>query len=89
MKSVIINLYYSNIKLQYISSYKDKSILIFLEEKKVYINNQCRQGFCGFCKIPIISGMVTYIMEPLAFFKKDTEILSCCCIAKTDIILSI
>ena len=69
------------------SSSKD-TILEDLEENNVTLEYHCREGFCGACRCKLISGEVDYTLDPLAFIDDD-EILPCCTIPLTDIILDI
>jgi ferredoxin len=64
------------------------TLLEALEEKKVMIFSECRNGFCGACKTQVLAGEVTYIKEPIASLNKD-ECLPCCCIPKTDLSLNL
>ncbi|PLL91046.1 2Fe-2S ferredoxin, partial [Klebsiella michiganensis] len=45
---------------------------------------QCREGYCGSCRLRLVSGQVDWLTEPLAFVQPG-EILPCCCRAKGDI----
>ncbi len=69
------------------SSSKD-TILADLEENNVTLEYHCREGFCGACRCKLISGEVDYTIDPLAFIDDD-EILPCCTIPLTDIMLDI
>ncbi|MCP3427418.1 class I ribonucleotide reductase maintenance protein YfaE [Alteromonas sp. LMIT007] len=69
------------------SSSKD-TILEDLEENNVTLEYHCREGFCGACRCKLISGEVDYTIDPLAFIDDD-EILPCCTIPLTDIMLDI
>ncbi|MBB1267864.1 class I ribonucleotide reductase maintenance protein YfaE [Shewanella sp. SR44-3] len=64
------------------------TLLEALEQKKVNIFSECRNGFCGACKTQVLSGEVSYIKEPIASLKAD-ECLPCCCIPKTDLSLNL
>ncbi|ABE55237.1 ferredoxin [Shewanella denitrificans OS217] len=64
------------------------TLLEALEDKKVKIFSECRNGFCGACKTQVLAGEVTYIKEPIASLKQD-ECLPCCCIPKTDLSLNL
>lgn len=54
------------------------SILQCLESQKIDVSFQCREGYCGACRAPLIEGEVIYNEEPLAFVREG-EILLCCC----------
>ncbi|QYJ99793.1 class I ribonucleotide reductase maintenance protein YfaE [Shewanella psychrotolerans] len=55
-----------------------QSLLEALEQKKVKIFSECRNGFCGACKTKMIRGAVSYHTEPLVELEAD-ECLPCCC----------
>ena len=66
-----------------------QSILECLEAKNIEIHYHCRDGFCGACRVKLVKGQVCYPQgEPLAYVADD-EILTCCCIPVTDIILAL
>jgi len=50
-----------------------------LTEQGVQVDRQCGQGYCGACKVKLISGEVRYTTDPLAFIGKG-EVLTCCSI---------
>lgn len=60
------------------------SLLLALESHQVVVEYQCREGYCGSCRIRLLNGNVTYATQPLAFIQQD-EILPCCCQAQGDI----
>lgn len=67
----------------------DKSLLECLERAEVEVHYHCRDGFCGACRVTLVEGEIEYPLgEPLAFVG-DGEILSCCCVPKSDISLII
>lgn len=89
MTNLIINLSLSNIIISISHEKKYFSLLTLLESKKIYkIDNNCRSGFCGICKIKILKGKVNYIINPIAYIKKN-EILPCCCRIKKSIVLKL
>ncbi|WP_072281504.1 class I ribonucleotide reductase maintenance protein YfaE [Rappaport israeli] len=51
------------------------------------IDYQCRNGYCGSCRIALIEGKVCYPSPPLAALSKG-QILPCCAIVKTNIVLN-
>lgn len=63
---------------------KTKTVLENLEAQNIVAEFQCREGYCGACRVTKISGEVTYEQQPMAFLRKD-EILPCYCKAVTDI----
>ncbi|MBA6337099.1 2Fe-2S ferredoxin-like protein [Colwellia sp. BRX8-3] len=63
----------------------DKSLLECLEKANVEVHYHCRDGFCGACRVTLVEGEISYPQgEPLAFIG-DGEVLSCCCVPKSDI----
>lgn len=60
------------------------SLLYILESHEILVEFQCREGFCGSCRMKLIKGGVIYTQSPLAFIQKD-EILPCCCLPAGDI----
>ena len=73
-------LYYDNNK---------QTLLECLEKNDIEVHYHCRDGFCGACRVTLVSGEINYPQgEPLAFVG-EKEILPCCCIPITDISLVI
>jgi ferredoxin len=67
----------------------DKNLLECLENANVEVHYHCRDGFCGACRVTLVEGEIYYPNgEPLAFIG-DGEILTCCCIPKSNIKLLI
>ncbi|MEA9389177.1 class I ribonucleotide reductase maintenance protein YfaE [Acerihabitans sp. TG2] len=64
------------------------SLLEALEAHQVAVESQCRSGYCGACRLRLLSGQVTYRQTPLAFIKPG-EILPCCCLPKGNIELAL
>jgi ferredoxin len=60
------------------------TLLESLEAQEVTVSYQCREGYCGSCRIQLLEGEVHYTEEPMAWIN-DNEILPCCCIPKTAI----
>ncbi len=68
---------------------KDKSLLNCLEKNNIEVHYHCRDGFCGACRVTLVAGNIDYPNgEPLAFVGEN-EILPCCCIPTSDIVLEI
>ena len=55
-----------------------ESLLEGLERTGHEVEYQCRNGYCGSCRVKIVSGRVAYDEIPLAFVSPG-EILACCC----------
>jgi len=60
------------------------SLLEAIESEEIEIEYQCRQGFCGSCRLKLVEGKVAYFEEPIAFIPED-HILPCCCRPKSDL----
>jgi len=67
-----------------ISKEDHPSLLVALESHKVCVEYQCREGYCGSCRVKLLSGEVNWLTQPLALIQPG-EILPCCCKAKGDI----
>lgn len=76
---------YKVIKEDYQSS-NQTCLLDYLEAKELTVHYHCRDGYCGACRTVLIEGQVCYPKEPLAFIRRG-EILPCCCIPHTDLII--
>ena len=67
----------------------EQTLLDCLESADIEVHYHCRDGFCGACRVTLVTGEINYPLgEPLAFVG-DNEILPCCCIPVTDITLKI
>ena len=67
----------------------EQTLLDCLESADIEVHYHCRDGFCGACRVTLVTGEINYPLgEPLAFVGDD-EILPCCCIPITDITLTI
>jgi ferredoxin len=55
-----------------------ESVLETLERHGHRVEFQCRSGYCGACRTPLIAGKVHYPNVPLAFVSQG-ECLPCCC----------
>ena len=62
----------------------DESLLEALERTGHEVEFQCRSGYCGSCRLKLLSGQVDYAEPPLAFVGPN-EVLPCCCRVLTDI----
>ncbi|CDL81811.1 class I ribonucleotide reductase maintenance protein YfaE [Xenorhabdus szentirmaii] len=72
----------------YYSSTLHNNLLEALEHGKVQLEYQCRQGYCGSCRVRLVKGKVGYMNKPLAFVNSG-EILPCSCRPLTDIEIEI
>ncbi len=64
--------------------HKYTSLLDALEQNKIKIHSECKDGYCGSCKIKLSKGSVYYTKTPLANLDSD-ECLPCCCVPDGDI----
>lgn len=64
------------------------SLLESLECHRLEVHSHCREGFCGACRTKLVSGEVEYTTDPLAYIDDD-EILPCCCIPKSDLVIKL
>ena len=55
-----------------------ESVLETLERHRHHVEFQCRSGYCGACRTPLLAGKVHYAAVPLAFVSQG-ECLPCCC----------
>lgn len=61
-----------------------ETLLEALERTGHRVEYQCRNGYCGSCRLKVLAGQVCYATQPLAFIGQD-EILPCCCQVITDL----
>jgi ferredoxin len=64
------------------------SLLEVLEFHRIFIDYQCREGYCGSCRTRLVSGFVDYTIHPIAFLNEG-EILSCSCRANGNIVIEL
>ena len=64
----------------------DESLLDGLLRTGHNVNFQCREGYCGSCRVQKVSSSheVHYTFIPLAMLE-DNEILPCCCLVRGNI----
>lgn len=55
-----------------------ENLLETLERHGHRVEFQCRSGYCGACRTPLLAGRVHYPSVPLAFVSPG-ECLPCCC----------
>lgn len=61
-----------------------ETVLETLERSGYNPEYQCRQGYCGHCRLKLATGEVQYREFPMAYCHPD-EIIACCAQAKTDL----
>lgn len=66
----------------------EPSLLDSLEAQEIQAPYNCRAGYCGRCKVRLLSGEVKYLDEGMVDLKDD-EILTCICVPKTHIEIEI
>lgn len=84
MASYKITLHNAQRILIHFHSEQHTSLLDALEQNKIHIEFQCREGFCGACRLRLRKGKVGYRHKPIAFIDKN-EILACSCQPLSDI----
>lgn len=60
------------------------SVLEQLERAGHQVPFQCREGYCGACRMVLVEGQVHYRHDPLAWVNEG-EILACSCEARSEI----
>ena len=63
---------------------ENETLLEALERTGHEVEYQCREGYCGSCRIKLVHGSVHYPQFPLAFVGSD-ECLPCCCSTVEDV----
>ncbi len=86
-KSSVITLSRSGRELECVEN-AYPNLLTALEAHQLPVEYQCREGYCGSCRLKLRKGEVCYRSEPLAFVGKG-EILPCCCRPVGDIELEL
>ncbi|WP_343190417.1 class I ribonucleotide reductase maintenance protein YfaE [Buchnera aphidicola (Mollitrichosiphum nigrofasciatum)] len=68
---------------------KKQTLLKTLELNNIHVSYQCEKGYCGMCRVSLIKGSIKYINKEQLAILNPKEILTCCCIPITDIIIKI
>ncbi|CAL4319721.1 Uncharacterized ferredoxin-like protein YfaE [Buchnera aphidicola (Periphyllus testudinaceus)] len=76
-----------NSKIIYIK--KKKILLTTLLKKNIKIDYQCKEGYCGTCRIILLKGKILYFKKNTLASLQKNEILSCCCSVISNIIIKI
>lgn len=63
-----------------------ETILETLERANLNPEYQCRQGYCGHCRLKIAEGSIRYQEYPIAYCRPG-EIIACCAEVKEDILI--
>lgn len=63
-----------------------ETVLETLERADLSPEYQCRQGYCGHCRLKISKGEVRYREFPLAYCRPG-EIIACCAQVKEDLLI--
>ncbi len=85
IKKMKISITVDNLTIETSSS---ESILEALEKNGIYIDSQCREGYCGVCRCKRISGEVKYAKEPIAYIN-DGEVLACSAAPLSDLVIKL
>lgn len=64
------------------------TLLEALTELGKHVETQCKQGFCGACRVDIVEGEVGYDFDPIAFIKPG-QALACCAKAQTTVAVAV
>lgn len=64
----------------------EETLLEALERHGYAVEYQCRQGYCGACRLRIAEGEVRYRQQPLAYVARG-EVLACCAIPQSNLVL--
>lgn len=86
-KSATVTLTRSGQQLECAES-EHPNLLCALEAHQLAVEYQCREGYCGSCRVRLSKGQVCYRSQPLAFIQQG-EILPCCCQPVGDIELEL
>ncbi|NHI00540.1 ferredoxin [Oceanimonas doudoroffii] len=65
-----------------------ETLLDGLERTGHAVEYQCREGYCGACRTPLLEGCVRYPETPLAFVASG-EVLPCCCRPEGEVLLDV
>lgn len=65
-----------------------ETLLETFEQGGIPTDAQCRQGYCGACRMQLTAGQVHYHQPPLAYLAPQ-QILICCAKPKSDIELQV
>ena len=70
------------------SHYHYQSLLETMQEQQVNLYYECREGYCGTCKLKLVAGDVRYRTEPTTPLAAD-ECLPCCAYPFSDVTLEL
>lgn len=82
LHSPLVVLSHTKARLRCSKQYPD--LLTLLEAHNIRVEFQCREGFCGSCRLNLLKGEVHYLLTPIACIS-DGEILPCCCLPVSEI----
>ena len=63
------------------------SLLLQAEKAGIAIQNSCRAGLCGACRVKVVSGSVDQEDTPTLRYLKEGMALACCCTPQTDLVI--
>lgn len=55
----------------------DQTILERLEAKGEAPSYHCRDGYCGACRVTVLSGQAEHFDNPLGVYDEETQVLAC------------
>lgn len=61
----------------------DQTILEKLEAKGEAPSYHCRDGYCGACRVTVLSGQAEHFDSPLGVYDEETQVLACISKLKT------
>ena len=64
------------------------NLLALFQQHQLVVEYQCREGYCGSCRMRLVKGDVIYSQKPLAFINEG-DILPCCCLPVEDLELAL
>jgi len=80
-QNAIVN--FSNSEFEQAWSADDNDLLTFAESHGLSPEHGCRNGQCGACKVPLLSGKVSYLQQPRCDYN-DNEVVICCAVPAND-----
>ena len=65
---------------------EQRTLLDAMDEQLITVESECRTGECGQCKVNLLSGSIKPLIE-VEFELKAGEILPCCCVPESDLLI--
>ena len=57
---------------------KQQTLLSLMRANGVTAYSECESGFCGACRVRLVSGEVAHSDAAIAFFEPSNQALACC-----------